>query len=352
MGKFVFSHFFLYICHMSRNILITGGAGFIGSHVLKYFVEKYPEYKFIMIDKLTYACSYSTDNIPEYILDQVDFFPKMDIIDAINIEYVIKELGVTDIIHLAAESHVDNSINNPNIFAQTNVLGTLNLLNVAKNVWGENSPNRFYHISTDEVYGDLNLSDAPFEETTPYDPSSPYSASKAASDHFVRAYARTYGMNCVISNCSNNYGPHQHNEKLIPTVIRKLVNGEKIPVYGTGENVRDWLWVGDHVKAIDEIFHNGKKGHTYNVGGDNELTNLEIVRKITELYQKHVDYSTASCGVYGTDPSWRYVEDRKGHDLRYAINSNKLQTNLNWKPEKDFEEGILETIKYYVERYG
>jgi dTDP-glucose 4,6-dehydratase len=348
MGKFVFSHFFLYICYMNKKILITGGAGFIGSHVLKYFVEKYPKYDFIMIDKLTYACNFDTGNIPEYILDQVKFFPKMDITNGFNMEHVINEYGVTDIIHLAAESHVDNSINDPNIFAQTNILGTLNLLNAAKNAWGEKSPNRFYHISTDEVYGDLKLGDAPFVETTPYNPSSPYSASKAASDHFVRAYARTYGMNCVISNCSNNYGPHQHDEKLIPTVIRKLYNGEKIPVYGTGKNIRDWIWVGDHVKAIDEIFHNGKSGHTYNVGGDNEISNLDLITQITCLYAKWNDNDVMPESV---NIPIEYVEDRKGHDFRYGVNSNKLQVNLNWSPDKDFEEGMKETIKYYVEKY-
>jgi len=341
-----------------NNILITGGAGFIGSHVVNHFMDKYPNYRIVVMDSLTYASNY--DNVnglemgvhggPRFWFNERVEFVKVDIRKENLINEVFNYFKITDIIHLAAESHVDNSINNPNIFAQTNVLGTLNLLNVAKNVWGENSPNRFYHISTDEVYGDLKLGDAPFTEQTPYNPSSPYSASKAASDHFVRAYARTYGMNCVISNCSNNYGPHQHDEKLIPTVIRKLVNGEKIPVYGTGENLRDWLWVGDHVKAIDEIFHNGKKGHTYNVGGDNEMTNIDIIHKICELFYNTYTYAESPITHLPPFPI-QYVTDRKGHDLRYAVNSNYLQTNLNWKPEKNFEEGILETIKYYVIKY-
>lgn len=323
-----------------KHILITGGAGFIGSHVVNHFAKKYL-YNITVLDSLTYAANL------DYIQPTLPIVVE-DIRNANALNRLFYRNDYTDIIHLAAESHVDNSIDDPNIFIETNIMGTVNLLNVARKHWGENSPNRFYHISTDEVYGDLNLSDAPFEETTPYDPSSPYSASKAASDHFVRAYARTYGMNCVISNCSNNYGPHQHNEKLIPTVIRKLVNGEKIPVYGTGENIRDWLWVGDHVKAIDEIFHNGIKGHTYNVGGDNEIKNIEIVTQICCLYAK---YENGGVMPESVNIPIEYVTDRKGHDFRYAVNSNNLQTNLNWKVEKDFEEGMLETIEYYVKRY-
>jgi len=271
------------------------------------------------------------------------FFCKGDIRDTELVTHLFKLHDITDIIHLAAESHVDNSILTPNIFVDTNVMGTVNLLNVAKEFWGEGSDNRFHHVSTDEVYGDLELDEAPFSESTPYDPSSPYSASKAASDHFVRAYGRTYNMNVTISNCSNNYGPHQHKEKLIPVVINKLMDGEKIPVYGKGENVRDWLWVGDHVTAIDEIFHNGKTGQTYNVGGDNEMTNIELIRKISAQYQIFLK----GPHNFNIPMPIEFVTDRKGHDLRYAINSNKLQTNLNWKPEKNFEEGMVETIKYY-----
>jgi len=331
---------------MKKTILITGGAGFIGSHVVNFFTDKYPNYKFVVLDLLTYASN--IHNIMHVEGNRVGwkeniFFCKGDIRDTELVTHLFKLHDITDIIHLAAESHVDNSILTPNIFVDTNVMGTVNLLNVAKEFWGEGSDNRFHHVSTDEVYGDLELDEAPFSESTPYDPSSPYSASKAASDHFVRAYGRTYNMNVTISNCSNNYGPHQHKEKLIPVVINKLMDGEKIPVYGKGENVRDWLWVGDHVTAIDEIFHNGKTGQTYNVGGDNEMTNIELIRKISAQYQIFLK----GPHNFNIPMPIEFVTDRKGHDLRYAINSNKLQTNLNWKPEKNFEEGMVETIKYY-----
>lgn len=332
---------------MKKTILITGGAGFIGSHLVNYFTEKYPNYKFVVLDLLTYASN--IHNIMHVEGTKVGwkentFFCKGDIRDTELVTHLFKLHDITDIIHLAAESHVDNSILTPNIFVDTNVMGTVNLLNVAKEFWGEGSDNRFHHVSTDEVYGALQLDDTPFSESTPYDPSSPYSASKAASDHFVRAYGRTYNMNVTISNCSNNYGPHQHNEKLIPVVINKLMSGEKIPVYGKGENVRDWLWVGEHVTAIDEIFHHGKSGHTYNIGGDNEMTNIELIKQIGVLYAK---YKNGGVMPNEVDIPIEFVTDRKGHDLRYAINSNNLQTNLNWKPEKNFEEGMLETIKYY-----
>jgi dTDP-glucose 4,6-dehydratase len=335
---------------MNKTILITGGAGFIGSHVVNYFTDKYPETHFIVIDSLTYASNLK--NIMQVEGSSVGWKPNMtfwntDIRNVDSLQTLFKSHNIDGIIHLAAESHVDNSIKDPNIFVETNVIGTLNLLNVAKEFWGEGSENRFHHVSTDEVYGDLTLDEQPFVETTPYDPSSPYSASKAASDHFVRAYGRTYGMNITISNCSNNYGPHQHAEKLIPVVIKKLMHGEKIPVYGKGENVRDWLWVGDHVTAIDEIFHNGKKGHTYNVGGDNELTNIELIYKICELFN-NLYKNVESPIVNLPDFPIKFVTDRKGHDLRYAVNSNKLQTNLNWKPEKKIYDGLLETIEYYV----
>lgn len=334
---------------MSKRILITGGAGFIGSHVVNLFVDKYPDYEFHLVDSLTYASNYKNVKCLDvdkfgHVFSTIDnlIFHKVDIgLQPLHINAIFSTHKITDVIHLAAESHVDNSIKEPMKFVQTNIIGTVNLLNSAKTYWGEGSDNRFYHISTDEVYGDLELDSHAFTENTPYDPSSPYSASKAASDHFVRAYGRTYNMNTVISNCSNNYGPHQHDEKLIPTVIRKLNNGEMIPVYGTGKNIRDWLWVGDHANAIDEIFHNGKTGQTYNVGGDNELTNLEIIEKIFSIYKKL--YPTK---VGNTFP-YEFVTDRKGHDFRYAVNSDYLQTNLNWKPTKSMEEGLEETIKYY-----
>lgn len=337
---------------MSKKILITGGAGFIGSHVVNYFADKYPDYKIIVMDSQTYAsdlsnigfgCKPKRQNAKNVMLMRPE---DSDIRDIASVERVFNVLGVTDVIHLAAESHVDNSIENPNIFIETNVVGTLNLLKAAVNAWGENSPNRFHHVSTDEVYGDLQLDEAPFTELTPYAPSSPYSASKAASDHLVRVYGRTFGLNITISNCSNNYGPHQHKEKLIPVVINKLFNGEKIPVYGNGKNVRDWLWVGDHVTAIDEIFHYGLKGHTYNVGGDNEMTNIDIIYKICELFY-NIYHNSESPIITLADYPIEFVADRKGHDFRYAINSNKLQTTLNWKPKKDFGKGLIETIKYY-----
>jgi len=328
---------------MNKNILITGGAGFIGSHVVNYFTDKYPNYYFILVDSITYAADLNNIQLNKPNLE----LWKADIRDVEIMRMLFKDREVTDVIHLAAESHVDNSITDPNIFAETNVIGTLNLLNVAKEFWGENSENRFHHVSTDEVYGDLTMDEKPFTELTPYDPSSPYSASKAASDHFVRAYARTYGMNVTISNCSNNYGPHQHKEKLIPVIINKLMKGENIPVYGKGENVRDWLWVGDHVTAIDEIFHNGRKGHTYNVGGDNEMSNIELVKRICTLYAEHTNGGVMPEEV---NIPIEFVTDRKGHDFRYAINSNKLQTNLNWKPRSDMRDGLIETIKYYGEK--
>jgi len=338
-----------------KNIMITGGAGFIGSHLVNYFAEKYPEYNLIVVDSLTYAGDLNhIDGMSDINFMNIKPNVKVYRYDIFNnvplIKTLFRSLYITDVIHLAAESHVDNSILDPMTFINTNVTGTVNLLNMAKHHWGDNSKvNRFHHVSTDEVYGDLQLDSSPFSEDTPYAPSSPYSASKAASDHFVRAFGRTHGMNYTISNCSNNYGPHQHLEKLIPTVISKLHMGEKIPVYGTGDNIRDWLWVGDHVTAIDEIFHNGKSGETYNVGGDNELTNLELISRICILYFQMYDKSIPF-GVNGVDLPIEFVTDRKGHDFRYAINSNKLQTNLNWSPNSDMEKYLRETISYYVSK--
>jgi len=335
---------------MSKRILITGGAGFIGSHVVNYFTTKYPDYYFVVIDALTYASN--LENIMDNDGDKVIWkdnmvFWKVNILDTKSVERIFKSYNISDVIHLAAESHVDNSIKEPNIFAETNILGTLNLLNIAKTYWGEGSRHRFYHISTDEVFGDLTLNENPFTELTRYNPNSPYSASKAASDHLVKAYGKTYNMNTVISNCSNNYGPFQHKEKLIPTIINKLIEGKKIPVYGDGKNIRDWIWVGDHVTAIDEIFHNGEYNQSYNIGGDNELSNIEIISRFCVAYET-IKYGERPPEI---DIPIEFVTDRKGHDFRYAVNSNKLQTNLNWKPKKDFEKGIVETINYYINSY-
>lgn len=323
---------------MRRNILITGGAGFIGSHVANHFRRKYPEYGIFVFDLLTYASN------PKYLDGNIAIYSNQDINNDMHLTRVFEDARITDVIHLAAESHVDNSITNPHLFAKTNVIGTLNLLHTAKRFWKDKQDHRFFHISTDEVYGSLELSDDGFTEKTPYDPRSPYSASKAASDHFVRAYHHTYKLPILISNCSNNYGPHQHGEKLIPKVIKNIINNEPIPIYGDGSNIRDWLWVGDHANAIDKIFHNGVVGETYNIGGRTELTNKELIEMICTIM--------ASEGIKPLEESKKlmtYVEDRKGHDLRYAIDSSKLELNLGWKPEKPIVEGLKETIKYYIE---
>jgi len=342
---------------MARNILITGGAGFIGSHVVNYFVDKYPQDKIVVLDSLTYAAkaenivgiNINQHNNEPYVFGISNLeFVLVDIRDAKEVDKVFEEYQITHVIHLAAESHVDNSIENPNIFVETNVMGTVNLLNSAVKYWkiSDNMAHRFYHVSTDEVYGALELDSDTFTEKTPYAPHSPYSASKASSDHFVRAYHDTYKLPILISNCSNNYGPHQHPEKLIPKIISNLRDGKNIPVYGTGENIRDWLYVGDHVRAIDHIMNFGTVGETYNIGGDNELTNLEIITQICCIYAEHMD-TMGDWNVNGVNIPIEYVEDRKGHDLRYGINSSKLQ-NLGWTPKMDFEEGIKETIDYYL----
>jgi len=321
---------------LDKTILITGGAGFIGSHVIKRFVTKYPNYHIINLDKLTYCGDLS--NVKEISLAENYSFIAGDICDATLLKNIFEEYSPDAIIHLAAESHVDNSIENPNIFVQTNVIGTCNLLNMSIKYGVE----RFYHVSTDEVYGDLNLIDEPFTETTPYQPKSPYSASKASSDHFVRAYGNTYQLNYVISNCSNNYGPNQHHEKLIPTVINSILNNITIPVYGDGKNIRDWLYVEDHVKAIDVIFHNGVNGETYNVGGDCEKTNIDLIKVICNEIDLINDNNNPSTELI------KFVTDRKGHDFRYAINSDKLQKQLGWKPETPFMVGIKDTINWYI----
>jgi len=324
---------------LNKTILVTGGAGFIGSHVVKRFVTQYPEYHIINLDKLTYCGD--LENLKEISHASNYTFIKGDICDNKLLNNVFEEYNPEAIIHLAAESHVDNSIKNPNIFVETNVIGTCNLLNMAIKYNIE----RFYHVSTDEVYGDLELNEEPFLETTPYDPKSPYSASKAASDHFVRAYGNTYGLNYVISNCSNNYGPNQYPEKLIPKVIDCILNKKPIPVYGDGKNIRDWLYVEDHVKAIDTIFHRGDAGETYNVGGDCEKTNIDLIRVLCNEIDFILDNDNSSTELI------KFVNDRKGHDFRYAINSDKLQTQLGWEPETPFMYGIKETINWYIKKF-
>jgi dTDP-glucose 4,6-dehydratase len=326
---------------MSKNILITGGAGFIGSHVVKLFVEKYPDYQIINLDALTYAGNLENlkevENSPNYT------FAKVDIQDAEKLDEVFKTHQITDVIHLAAESHVDRSISDPLAFVKTNVFGTVNLLNAAKKAWAEKlDEHLFYHVSTDEVYGSLHDGGF-FLETTAYDPQSPYSASKAASDHFVRAYANTYKMRTVISNCSNNYGPNHFPEKLIPLCINNIKNMKPLPVYGKGENVRDWLFVKDHARAIDTVFHKGNAGETYNIGGFNEWKNIDIVRLLCQKMDEKLGRPSGTSEKLIT-----FVKDRAGHDLRYAIDATKIQKELGWEPSLQFEEGIEITIDWYL----
>ena len=346
-----------------RNILVTGGAGFIGSHVVRLFVTKYPDYRIINLDALTYAGNLENlkdiENCPNYV------FVKGDICDHAHVSEIFARYKVDGVIHLAAESHVDRSIEDPFTFARTNVMGTLTLLHVARTYWSPTSlretgvsptslrgsegavaicNRRFYHVSTDEVYGALEMDGTFFTEDTRYDPHSPYSASKASSDHFVRAFHDTYGLPTVISNCSNNYGPYQFPEKLIPLFINNIRLGKPLPVYGKGENVRDWLYVEDHARAIDLIFHEGKDGETYNIGGFNEWKNIDLIKVMIEAADR----------LLGNPPGHSlglitYVKDRAGHDLRYAIDSSKLHDELGWEPSLQFEEGIEKTIRWYLD---
>jgi len=326
---------------MTKNILITGGAGFIGSHVVRLFINKYPNYNIFNLDKLTYAGNLEIlrdiENSSNYN------FIKGDITDSKFINELFKRIDFDGVIHLAAESHVDRSIENPDEFVNTNILGTLNLLNAAKNTWKDKDDKLFYHISTDEVYGSLG-EEGLFTEETPYDPRSPYSASKASSDHLVRAYMHTYGLNTVISNCSNNYGANQFPEKLIPLVINNIKKNKAIPVYGKGENIRDWLFVNDHATAIDTVFHKGKAGETYNIGGNNEWQNIDLIKKICEISDSKLNRKKGESEKLIT-----FVKDRAGHDLRYAIDSSKIANELNWKPSLTFEEGIEITISWYLD---
>jgi len=336
---------------MKQSILVTGCAGFIGSNFVPYFVEKYPQYHIVNLDLLTYAGDLA--NISEVQNNDRHTFIKGNICNRELVEFIFETYDIRGVIHFAAESHVDNSIKNPGVFIETNVNGSFTLLDVAQKYWMEKPFTfkagyencRFHHISTDEVYGTLNETDL-FTEETPYAPNSPYSASKASSDMIVRSYQETYGMNTVITNCSNNYGPKQHDEKLIPTIIRKALAGESIPIYGDGKNIRDWLYVLDHCKGIDLVYHTGKEANVYNVGGRNERTNLQIVDAICSILDEKVP----------TDKSYKelitFVEDRAGHDRRYAIDATKLENELGWKADENFDTGIVKTIEWYLNKYG
>jgi dTDP-glucose 4,6-dehydratase len=365
----------------NKNILVTGCAGFIGSNFVPYFLDKYPDYNLINLDLLTYAGN--LENLKECESNSNYKFIKGDICNRELVEFIFNEYDIRGVIHFAAESHVDNSIKNPGVFIETNVNGTFTLLDVAYKHWMEkpfeykteylalnaDTPGskeqvgydkcRFHHISTDEVYGTLNETDL-FTEETPYAPNSPYSASKASSDMIVRSYQETYGMNTVITNCSNNYGPKQHDEKLIPTIIRKALNGESIPIYGDGKNIRDWLYVLDHCKGIDLVYHTGLEANVYNIGGRNERTNLQIVNKICEILDVKVprkDYlplngdTPVPKGKVGYKELITFVEDRAGHDRRYAIDATKLEDTLSWKADENFDSGIIKTIEWYLGKY-
>lgn len=326
---------------MQKNILITGGAGFIGSHVVRLFVKKYPHYNIINLDSLTYAGNLENlkdiEDLPNY------FFEKINILNIDDVREVFKRQSITDVIHLAAESHVDRSIQAPMEFIYTNIVGTVNLLQVAREAWGAKpADHRFYHISTDEVYGTLG-EDGLFTETTSYSPNSPYSASKASSDHFVRAYGETYGLHFVISNCSNNYGPNQFPEKLIPLFINNIIHKKPLPVYGKGENTRDWLFVIDHAIAIDLVFHSGKNKETYNIGGFNEWKNIDLIQLLCKLMDARLGRENGESASLIS-----FVKDRPGHDLRYAIDASKINKELGWAPTVTFEQGLDQTIDWYL----
>jgi len=327
---------------MKYNILITGGAGFIGSHVVRLFVNKYSDYNIYNLDVLTYAANLK--NLTDIKNKNNYNFIKADICDFESVKEIFIKYKINKVIHFAAESHVDRSIKDPFSFAQTNVMGTLSLLQAAKEAWSNNySDKLFYHISTDEVYGSLNQKGL-FTETTKYDPHSPYAASKASSDHFVRAFGDTYGIPIVISNCSNNYGPYQFPEKLIPLFIINIINKKTLPIYGKGENIRDWLYVEDHAKAIDSIFHMGKLNETYNIGGFNEWKNIDLIKVIIKVTDRLLGREEGS-----SEKLIMYVKDRKGHDLRYAIDATKLKNELGWEPSFQFEEGLEKTVKWYLD---
>jgi len=323
-----------------HKLLITGGAGFIGSHVIRFFLEKYPNYKIYNLDKLTYAGN--LENLKDIEENPNYHFIKGDIVDAVFIQDFFNTEQFDGVIHLAAESHVDRSISNPLEFVMTNVIGTVNLLNAAKANWNSFDGKRFYHVSTDEVYGSLGQTGL-FTEKTSYDPHSPYSASKASSDHFVRAYNDTYGLPVVISNCSNNYGSHQFPEKLIPLCINNIKHNKSLPIYGDGKYTRDWLWVYDHARAIDMVYHRGLDGETYNIGGFNEWQNIDLVRTLCTLMDKKLGRAKGTSEELIT-----FVKDRPGHDLRYAIDANKIRTHLGFEPSVNFEEGLEKTVDWYL----
>ncbi|WP_152018613.1 dTDP-glucose 4,6-dehydratase [Aliarcobacter butzleri] len=337
----------------NKTILVTGCAGFIGSNFVPYFLEKYPNYNLVNLDLLTYAGN--LENLKECENNPRYKFIKGDICNRELVEFIFSEYDIKGVIHFAAESHVDNSIKNPGVFVQTNVNGTYTLVDVAKKYWMEKPFTykekykncRFHHISTDEVYGTLSLDPSDlFTEKTSYAPNSPYSASKASSDMIVRAYVETFGLNAVITNCSNNYGPKQHDEKLIPTIIRNALLGNPIPIYGDGKNIRDWLYVLDHCKGIDLVYHKGLKGETYNIGGRNERTNLQIVDRICTILDQEVPKESSYKELI------TFVEDRAGHDKRYAIDATKLENELGWKADENFNTGIVKTINWYLNKYS